>query len=88
MGPLKDHVDSLYTVPIPGEDASLSADELAARAYDIGMMATPVNDVSAALSAIRQSEVGPARVLIAGSLYLAGKVLAESGLDGVESETS
>jgi len=86
LKPLKDHVDSLYTVPIPGEAASLSADELAACARDIGMMATPATDVASALAAIRQSEVGPARVLIAGSLYLAGKVLAESGLGGVESQ--
>jgi dihydrofolate synthase/folylpolyglutamate synthase len=85
LEPLKGHIDSLYTVPIPGEAASLSADELAARAREIGLLATPAVDVASALTAIRESEIGPARVLIAGSLYLAGKVLAESGWDGLQS---
>jgi dihydrofolate synthase/folylpolyglutamate synthase len=87
LRPLKDHIDTLYTVPIPGEAASLSAEELAAHARQLGLAATPVANVATALSAIGKSETGPARVLIAGSLYLAGKVLAESGLGEVESPT-
>ena len=85
LGPLKGHIDSLYTVPIPGEAASLSAEELAARARENGLLATPAVDVAGALTAIRESEIGPARVLITGSLYLAGKVLAESGWNGLQS---
>lgn len=46
LGPLKGHIDSLYTVPIPGEAASLSAEELAARAGEIGLLATPAVDVA------------------------------------------
>ncbi len=85
LAPLKDHIDSLYTVPIAGEAASWTADDLTARARAVGLDATPAADVAGALGAIGQTEIGPARVLIAGSLYLAGKVLAESGLGGVES---
>jgi len=85
LEPLKDHIDSLYMVPIPGEAASWTADELVAHAQAVGLDATSSADVAGALAAIGQTEIGPARVLIAGSLYLAGKVLAESGLGGVES---
>ncbi len=85
LQPLKPHIDSLYTVPIPGEAASLGADELAAAAGDQGIFATPVADVAGALGAIRETEIGPARVLITGSLYLAGKVLAENGWKWLES---
>ncbi len=85
LAPLKDHIDSLYTVPIAGEAASWTTDDLTARARAVGLDATPAADVAGALGAIGQTEIGPARVLIAGSLYLAGKVLAESGLGGVES---
>ncbi len=87
LEPLKDHINSLYTVPIPGEAASWTADELVARARAVGLDATAAADVAGALGAIGESEIGPARVLVAGSLYLAGKVLAESGLGGVQSST-
>jgi len=85
LAPLKPHIDSLYTVPIPGEMASLGADALAAAARAQGIPATPVADVAGALGAIKETEIGPARVLIAGSLYLAGKVLAENGWNGLDS---
>jgi len=85
LEPLKEHIDFLYTVPIPAEAASWTADELTAQARAVGLDATSSMDVAGALAAIGQSEIGPARVLIAGSLYLAGKVLAESGLGEVDS---
>ncbi len=85
LEPLKEHIDFLYTVPIPAEVASWTADELTAQARAVGLDATSSMDVAGALAAIGQSEIGPARVLIAGSLYLAGKVLAESGLGEVDS---
>ncbi|MDA0306943.1 MAG: bifunctional folylpolyglutamate synthase/dihydrofolate synthase [Proteobacteria bacterium] len=76
---LNPHVTSLRTVAIPGEEASLGADELAAVAIGLGISASPSDSVSQALDEIAQTEDGPGRVLIAGSLYLAGKVLAENG---------
>jgi len=84
---LKPYVTSLRTVAIPGEEASLGADELAALAMGLGISASPSDSVSQALDEIARTEDGPwdgpgngeGRVLIAGSLYLAGKVLAENG---------
>lgn len=76
---LKPHVASLRTVAIPGEDASLSAEELAAVGQGLGLAATPQGSVAQALEDISKNQPGSGRVLIAGSLYLAGKVLVENG---------
>jgi len=79
LKPLAPWVVSAYTVPVPGQDNSCGAGELARIAKDLGMTATACDDVRGALRTIRANEIGPARVLIAGSLYLAGSVLAENG---------
>ncbi|MBC8269518.1 MAG: bifunctional folylpolyglutamate synthase/dihydrofolate synthase [Rhodospirillaceae bacterium] len=64
-------------VSIPGEENSLSAQEVTATALNWRMEAAPAENVTAALTdIIKQQE--PARVLIAGSLYLAGTVLKEN----------
>ncbi len=68
---------SLSAVPIPGEAGALSADEAAAAARSAGFAAEPFESVAKALAALRSAR--PARVLICGSLYLAGRVLAENG---------
>jgi dihydrofolate synthase/folylpolyglutamate synthase len=69
------------TVGIPGEHKSLTAEQAAAAARAAGIAAAPAASVAAALAAIvgRRREEGPARVLICGSLYLAGTVLADNG---------
>jgi dihydrofolate synthase/folylpolyglutamate synthase len=57
-------------------------DELAIRATEAGLSAEPVSSVASALQLLRETwnenEVPP-RILIGGSLYLAGSVLAENG---------
>lgn len=64
-------------VSIPGEENSLSAQEVTATALDWRMEAAFSMSVTAALTDI--IKLGkPARVLIAGSLYLAGSVLKEN----------
>ncbi len=68
---------SLSAVPIPGEAGALNADEAAEAARSAGFAAEPFEGVAKALAALRSA--GPARVLICGSLYLAGRVLAENG---------
>ena len=85
LAPLKPYVYTLRTVPIPGEAAGLSAEELSRAAEHAGFTATPAKDVKDALRAIAETEEPPARVLIAGSLYLAGSVLAESGWNALDS---
>jgi dihydrofolate synthase/folylpolyglutamate synthase len=66
-------------VPIPGEHAARSADDVAAIARAQGLPATAASSVSSALEALaaRTWPIAP-RVLIAGSLYLAGDVLREN----------
>ena len=69
----------VQAVAIPDEVNSLGADELAATATSLGMAATPAESVTQALATILSAASGPARVLICGSLYLAGTVLADNG---------
>ncbi|MEM9127498.1 MAG: bifunctional folylpolyglutamate synthase/dihydrofolate synthase, partial [Pseudomonadota bacterium] len=76
--PLAQQVLSLTAVSIPGEAATLSADETAAAADSVRLAASTADSVSAALDAIVATDP-QARVLICGSLYLAGNVLRENG---------
>ncbi|MCK4867430.1 MAG: bifunctional folylpolyglutamate synthase/dihydrofolate synthase, partial [Alphaproteobacteria bacterium] len=66
------------TVTIPGEPASYTADETAAIATGAGLPADPAEDVDSAIRAIAENTKTPARILICGSLYLAGRVLSEN----------
>ncbi|MEP9374511.1 folylpolyglutamate synthase/dihydrofolate synthase family protein [Mesorhizobium sp. KR1-2] len=72
----------VYTVPVAFSDASVPNSELAIRAGEAGLSAEPVSSVANALMLLRDtwdaSEPAP-RILISGSLYLAGAVLAENG---------
>ncbi len=75
-------VKHVYTVPVDFSDASVGNDELAVRASAAGLSAEPVSSVANALMLLRdnwQETDVPPRVLIGGSLYLIGAVLAENG---------
>ena len=76
--PLAPHVAAARTVTIPGEEASLTAEETAAAAARAGLTAIPAASVDTAVVELARSLDRPARILICGSLYLAGKVLAEN----------
>ena len=78
LRPLAPLARSLHTVPVPGEPASRDPVEAAALALRLGIPATPARDLPEALRAITAAEPGPARVLICGSLYLAGHVLRDN----------
>lgn len=67
-------------VPIPGEHQSRGAEEVAGAARAEGIAASTAPDVATALDklAARDWDVAP-RILICGSLYLAGEVLRENG---------
>jgi len=69
----------VQAVAIPGEANSLAGDTLAAVARDVGLVAAPAASIGAALGTIIAAADRPARVLICGSLYLAGTVLTENG---------
>jgi len=85
LATLKSHITTFRAVAIPGEAASLGADELAAVADILGLAAKPAASVATALGEITRTHPGPGRILITGSLYLAGKVLAENGWNGLDS---
>jgi dihydrofolate synthase/folylpolyglutamate synthase len=78
LGPLATVADGLTAVSIPGEKATLPAEHTAQAARAAGLKADTADTVGAAISGIvRQSP--DARVLVCGSLYLAGAVLRENG---------
>ena len=78
LRPLANVADSLTAVSIPGEANTLSAEATAAAATAVGLPARTAPDVVRALAQI-VSETPRARVLICGSLYLAGQVLRDNG---------
>lgn len=75
LRPLAPRVAGMKTVAIPGMDATFSAAELADMADSLGVPATPSPTIRDALVATAKDLDGPMRVLICGSLYLAGEVL-------------
>ncbi|SHL93881.1 dihydrofolate synthase / folylpolyglutamate synthase [Paracoccus solventivorans] len=75
---LAPQVETLTAVSIAGEAATLSADDTAAFARDAGIPASTAPDVAQAVAALAAAHPG-ARLLICGSLYLAGRVLRENG---------
>ena len=78
MTPLAKVADSLTGVSIPGETNTLSAEDTARFASDAGMPASTADSVLDALQKITAQDPH-SRVLICGSLYLAGAILRENG---------
>lgn len=78
LAPLAKQAESLTAVSIPGEAATLSAEETAAAAAKVNLPATTADSVTDALKSI-VAQNPQARVLICGSLYLAGNILRENG---------
>ena len=70
----------VVAVPISNQEKSLSPNAIADAAHAVGIPAQESPDIDAALVAVRTFDLEPApRVLITGSLYLAGEVLAANG---------
>ncbi|RFU13838.1 bifunctional folylpolyglutamate synthase/dihydrofolate synthase [Rhodobacteraceae bacterium W635] len=78
MAPLAQVAGSLRAVSIPDQPATLSAAQTVAHAHAAGLRADAAQDVAAALAGILDEAPG-ARVLICGSLYLAGVILRDHG---------
>ena len=84
--PPKDFLDVLQpllsqaiTLTIPDQDAALPAEEIALAATELGITASSAPDLSSALTrAIAAANAVKGNIIIAGSLYLAGHVLAEN----------
>ena len=78
MRPLAGHATSLTAVSIPGEANTLPAEATAQAAADAGIEASTADTVEAAIRALTAADP-TARLLICGSLYLAGRVLRDNG---------
>ena len=78
MRPLAPHVTRLHAVSIPGEKNTLPAEATCDAARTAGIDAVTAASVAEALAGIAAT-APQARVLICGSLYLAGTVLRENG---------
>ena len=70
----------LIAVPVPEQDKGMAAEDLSAAARGIGLQATSRDDLASALEAVTKLDLNPPpRILITGSLYLAGEVLKANG---------
>ena len=78
LAPLKAHATRLFAVAIPYEPNTLPAEATCAAARAAGISADTAPSVAAALATITAQNPA-ARVLICGSLYLAGTVLRDNG---------
>ncbi|MEQ9243575.1 bifunctional folylpolyglutamate synthase/dihydrofolate synthase [Roseovarius indicus] len=78
MRPLAAHAASLTALSIPDEPNTLAAEDTAAAARAVGMEAGVADSALDAIRAI-VAEDPHARILICGSLYLAGSILRENG---------
>lgn len=87
LAPFRDLVVEVVTVPIPGaHEAPLAPERLAEIARDLGFRAEEAPSLEAALRRVRALLKEPARVLMCGSLYLAGHALAIQ--EGVSVQTN
>jgi dihydrofolate synthase/folylpolyglutamate synthase len=70
----------LIAVPVPGAEKGLTAETVAEAARALELPATSRANLDEALAAVRKFDLDPSpRILITGSLYLAGEVLRENG---------
>jgi dihydrofolate synthase/folylpolyglutamate synthase len=83
LTPLAPQTQALYALTIPGEENALPAGRIVETARALGIKAEETGSVEAALRIIIDragaTRGEPARVLICGSLHLAGVVLVENG---------
>ena len=79
LRPLARYATAARAVPFPEGHAAYTPHEACAKAADVGLDCAPANDIGAALEALLATQPAPMRVLICGSLYLAGEVLVRNG---------
>jgi dihydrofolate synthase/folylpolyglutamate synthase len=77
LAPFEGMVERVLTLTIPGEPNAHPAETIAAEAREAGFDAEASTSIKAALRAAATTP--NARVVISGSLYLAGRVLFENG---------
>jgi dihydrofolate synthase/folylpolyglutamate synthase len=78
LRPLADRVEATVTIPVPGEPNGIDAVALAEIAARVGHQPVqPAADAAEAIAILRGSGGPSTRVLITGSLYLAGAILRD-----------
>lgn len=78
LAPLAPYVDGLRAVPIPGEPLALTAEEAVGHARMHAITDSMIaSDVAMAVRSLSAASSRPGRILICGSLYLAGTVLRD-----------
>jgi dihydrofolate synthase/folylpolyglutamate synthase len=78
MAPLAKQVESLTAISIPGENATLTAEETAKAAASVGISSQTAESIQAAIKSVTERDLS-CRILICGSVYLAGHVLRGNG---------
>ena len=86
LAPFSGLVRHIRTVPIAGTEAAQDATALAKIAAKMGLAAQPAADVATAVDGLMAAEASPIRILICGSLYLAGQVLAQE--EGIQAQAN
>lgn len=87
LAPFRGLARHVVTVPIPGaHEAPHAPEALAETARKVGLESEWTTDVESALKRCEKLEPGAKRILICGSLYLAGRVLALQ--EGVEPQAN
>ncbi len=79
LRPLARHATAARAVPFPEGHSAFTPDEACRKAAEVGLDCLPANDFGAALEDLLATQPAPMRILICGSLYLAGAVLARNG---------
>jgi dihydrofolate synthase/folylpolyglutamate synthase len=79
LRPLARHAKAARAVPFPEGHSAYTPHEACAKAAEVGLDCAPANDIGAALEDLLATQPAPMRILICGSLYLAGAVLARNG---------
>lgn len=79
LRPLARHAKAARAVPFPEGHSAYTPQEACAKAADVGLDCAPANGIGAALEDLLATQPAPMRILICGSLYLAGAVLARNG---------
>ncbi|MBS3849587.1 bifunctional folylpolyglutamate synthase/dihydrofolate synthase [Devosia sp. BSSL-BM10] len=77
LGPFAGKAEQVFTLTVPNEPNAHKATDMAETIKAAGFAATPKRSILSALQAA--AAIPNARVLICGSLYLAGDVLAKNG---------
>ena len=79
LRPLAPFVRRLAAVAIPNQAASRTAGEIDSTARSLGIDSERDASVDAAVARLSSGAAEPGRILVCGSLYLVGSVLATAG---------